>query len=429
MTSGRLAVLILALGTFAHARAPRHDATASFTVSPGSGPPPLTVNVDGSGSVGSHGPILSWTWSWGDGSPIENGVTASHTYAATGTYTITLAVKDTGSATGATTRNVDCLTASNAPPTAQITSATPQVGPVPLAVSFAGQGDDPLPSGDLLEHRWDYGDGSPPDVFTAVAPGATTSPTHTYTSPGIFTCTLRVKDAEGVWSTATVGINPGSAGVPQAVLSLTPVSGPPPLTIAADGTASYDSGGPITSYTWDWDDSTGTSGATANHTFTATGTYRVKLTVTNGSGLSGTSFVDVNCMPAGKIAPSVHIQSAVPSSGRAPVAITFLGHAHDDMDSLTHLWNFGDGSPPQVFTGINNHQSTSPTHLYTSPGVYQVTLRVQDPMNLSGEKTSSVTVSTSGSDPLGKRCGSTGIEGIVVLLLLRRFRRRIRGNR
>ena len=47
-----------------------------------------------------------YSWNFGDSTPAVAGATASHTYAAAGTYTITLTVTDNLGATGTTTRSV-----------------------------------------------------------------------------------------------------------------------------------------------------------------------------------------------------------------------------------------------------------------------------------------------------------------------------------
>ncbi|GAB2849883.1 PKD domain-containing protein [Microbacterium insulae] len=66
----------------------------------------LAVSVDGSGSQASDGATLAYSWNWGDGSPAGSGVTASHTYAAAGTYDVTLTVTDSLGASASTTRSV-----------------------------------------------------------------------------------------------------------------------------------------------------------------------------------------------------------------------------------------------------------------------------------------------------------------------------------
>ncbi|MDQ6822170.1 MAG: DUF1929 domain-containing protein, partial [Actinomycetota bacterium] len=52
------------------------------------------VAFDGSASSEPGGSISAYSWSFGDGAPVATGQTASHVYAAPGTYTVTLTVAD-----------------------------------------------------------------------------------------------------------------------------------------------------------------------------------------------------------------------------------------------------------------------------------------------------------------------------------------------
>jgi PKD repeat protein len=85
---------------------PNQLPTASFTYTTSG----LTVDVDGSGSGDPDGTITSYSWDWGDSTPAGSGVTASHTYAASGTYTVALTVIDNGGAAGSSSRFVTVST-------------------------------------------------------------------------------------------------------------------------------------------------------------------------------------------------------------------------------------------------------------------------------------------------------------------------------
>ena len=68
----------------------------------------LVLSVDGSSSSDADGTVASYAWDFGDGSN-GTGATASHTYAADGTYTVRLTVTDGQGATGTTTTSVTAV--------------------------------------------------------------------------------------------------------------------------------------------------------------------------------------------------------------------------------------------------------------------------------------------------------------------------------
>jgi len=106
--------------------------------------------------------------------------------------------------------------ANNAP--VAVAAATPLSGPVPLTIDFDGSGSGDPDAGDTLTWFWDFGDGSP------VVPSASPLASHTYTSPGTFTVTLRVRDDELAFSPpATLTVQPGNE--PPAPVILAPAEG------------------------------------------------------------------------------------------------------------------------------------------------------------------------------------------------------------
>jgi len=151
-----------------------------------------------------------------------------------------------------------------------------------------------------------------------------------------------------------------------------------------DPTGSTSSRG-FTSASWDFGDG-GTAFAlgspvTTAHSYASDGNYTVKLTLVDVAGNLVTSTKNIVVGPA----PA----AAFTFAPNAPVAhdtVTFNASSSTDPNSspLTYTWNFGDGSA----TG----SGVSPTHAYSSPGSYTVTLTVTNNVNLSDTTTHLVDV-------------------------------------
>jgi PKD repeat protein len=79
------------------------------------------------------------------------------------------------------------------------------------------------------------------------------------------------------------------AGIPNVPPSASFTSNCDQLGCAFDGSGSSDSDGSITSYAWDFGDGATGTGVSPQHTYTAAGTYTVKLTVTDDRGGTDTA--------------------------------------------------------------------------------------------------------------------------------------------
>lgn len=88
----------------------------------------LTVTVDSAASTDADGTIVEFLWSFGDGTTATEAAT-SHTYAAAGTFYVTLIVTDDAGATGSATSEVT-VTAPPPPPPPPAPSA-PAYGSYP----------------------------------------------------------------------------------------------------------------------------------------------------------------------------------------------------------------------------------------------------------------------------------------------------------
>ena len=81
--------------------------------------------------------------------------------------------------------------------------------------------------------------------------------------------------------------------------------------------------------------------------------------------------------------PPTAVMSATPSTGAAPLTVTFDGSGSTDPDGTiaSYSWNFGDGA---------TSAATNPSHTYTSARTYKATLTVTD--NAGSTASASVTI-------------------------------------
>jgi len=85
------------------------------------------LTFSGAGSSDRDGRIVSYTWDLGDGTP-GGGITVTHSYSATGSYTVTLTVTDDGGLSDSAAQNVQVTEpVTNLLPTAVITDRDPQL--------------------------------------------------------------------------------------------------------------------------------------------------------------------------------------------------------------------------------------------------------------------------------------------------------------
>lgn len=216
------------------------------------------------GTSDPGGSIASYLWSFGDGTTSAEAHPA-HVYTASGTYNVTLTVTDEGGA-ASTVSIATTVVFVDAAPTAAFTFSCDQ-----RVCAFDASGSTD-PEGPLASYNWTFGDG---------ATTTEASPSHTFTSDGAFTVQLTVTDSSG--TTATV-----SHDVAVEYVYADPVAdfvaSCDSLTCTVDGSTSSDADGALVGYAWDFGGTGTASGVTASHTFPASGSYDVTLTVTDGQG-------------------------------------------------------------------------------------------------------------------------------------------------
>jgi len=162
---------------------------------PYSGDTGAPVQFDGSGSTDPNGDAIGYTWDFGDGQT-STLPSPSNTYAAAGTYTVTLTVDDGTLSDSATTTATIADPAVNSPPVAD--AGGPYSGDTGAPISFSGAGStDPDGDNTITTYAWDFGDNSS---------GSGVATSHSYAAEGAYTVTLTVTDDGGLSSSDTAEV-------------------------------------------------------------------------------------------------------------------------------------------------------------------------------------------------------------------------------
>ncbi len=332
--------------------------TAAFTVSTVSPTPGAPVTFNAFASTAPSGSSISdYSWKFGDGTTLDKGGTssASHTYAARGTYTVTLTVKTNHGQTDSSSQTV---TVDNAP-TAAFTPSDTAV-PAGTSVAFDGGASRAGAGGSLTDYSWSFGDGSTADGGT----GATES--HSFTTPGTYTVSLTTTDDLDVTSTTTQTITVAPFTLSQAI--------PAPSTpVTFTALAPDPSCGTVTGYTWNFGDGSGPQSTTSTsipYTYSARGSYTVSLSYEcSGTPVpDSTATVNVDTPPTAAFTPSASV--FVPGT-----TVSFDAGASSASTGGTisdYAWNFGDGSP------VLHTTTPAASHTFSTVGTYTVTLTITD---------------------------------------------------
>lgn len=214
----------------------------SFGFSP---PISLTLVVNASASLCySSNPCSEFRWNWGDGTKdtFVGVATASHTYLAAGTYTVTLTVIDAGNSTSASTSKKVTVYKADEPPTASHSNPVVLNADTWVATIVDSSTDD---NGVSLVKITNWGDGSPQQS----GPQGTVF-THTYTTAGLKTITHEAVDTIGQSRTETLTVTPATFTITGKVYKsdgVTPVSsatvkavkGSSTITVSTNSSGTY----------------------------------------------------------------------------------------------------------------------------------------------------------------------------------------------
>ncbi|NUT98776.1 MAG: S8 family serine peptidase [Saccharothrix sp.] len=172
-------------------------------------------------------------------------------------------------------------------------------------------------------------------------------------------------------------------GAPKASFTATCSSTTPSCTF--DASASTDPDGSISSYAWDFGDSTTGAGIKPSHIYDTAGSYTVKLTVTDNSGKTATT------SRRAQAGPQPPTASFTIYCYQARCDFDATASTDPDGDIATYTWNYGDGT---TGTGVKSQ------HVYpTRTATYSAQLVVTDRTGGKGTTTKQIQCNVYGSLP------------------------------
>ncbi|TCJ13779.1 PKD domain-containing protein [Flaviaesturariibacter flavus] len=338
--TNRIGVLLIALTFFAivpgaraqgRPKARTASLSAGFAATVTSGCAPLLVRFQDV----STGGATQWHWELG------NGVTSTQQNPATlynlpGTYSVRLVVRNSSGADSVLRSGYIRVTAA---PAVRF-ELSDSVGCLPFALTLR---DYSTSDSAIVGRAWDFGDGTLGSGMTAQ---------HLYHRAGTYSVTLKVTNSAGCSSSFTK-----TAAVR---VSESPVAGftaADPTRCAAPHRVQFNANGSGLQYRWDFGDGTSATGAQPAHTYTAEGSYSVRLVVTNAAGCSDT------------LLRTDLVRIGADASFSAPDSICAgrpLGLINSSSPApAQQLWDFGNG---------NTSGLQQPVTSFQTPGIYTIRL-------------------------------------------------------
>jgi gliding motility-associated-like protein len=299
---------------------------------------PFTVNFTNQ-TVGTG---LSYQWNFGDGnsSTTQN---PSHTYTATGSYTVTLVVTNASGCKDSLVRN---NFVSIVPPKINSIANVPYRGCAPYTLNTSANitSNDPV-----VSYAWNFGDG---------ATSTAANPSHTYSVAGTYTIKLKITTQNGCVDSMTVPNAITIGNRPRSMFSATPLINCAWEPIAFTDTSFIAAPDSIDQWFWEFGDGGTSTLQNPQHQYIDTGWMDVQLVVWS-NGCADT----LKKIKYLYIKPPIAIFN-IERSCTNKFNITFRDRS---IGALTYDWSFGDGT---------SSTAQNPMHTYATTGTYTVRLRV-----------------------------------------------------
>lgn len=267
----------------------------------------------------------TYLWNFGDGRT-SSVINPSNTYAAAGTYTVTLKVTSSNGCVDSSSNTVTIYPN----PVSDFTTTNVCNG---FVSSFTNA------STGASSYLWNFGNGNT---------STSTNPTYTYPTPGNYTVTLTAKTSNGCTQSVSKSYTVYSS--PNADFSGSNVCLGNSITFNNSSTGA-------TSNSWNFGDASTSSVASPTKTYSSSGNFNVKLFVTNTFGCkdSVTKSVTIFAKP---------VPAFTASNQCLGTAVNFTNQS---TGAASNVWVFGDGK---------SSAANSPNYTYATAGSYTVKLIV-----------------------------------------------------
>lgn len=316
---------------------------------------PLIVNP--TAIANSPDGIASYSWNWGDGSPIVTGPNPpAHTYPNVGTYNLVLTI----------TTNGGCV---------QQVPRTIRVGDAPSSVDFSALPTSITCSSDTVrfsslttganEWIWYFGDGD-----TSILQ----HPSHVFQDTGKITVTLTAGN-NGCWAPPVAKTD--FITVPAPVAKFGAVIDCGNRLQVTFGDSSLEKPGDIMSYSWDFGD--GQTSDLQNPgiiTYASAGEYNVRYTITNGS-CSSVSIRRLYLDP-------IERNFTVSKDKLCLNELVTINALEDSVNIASYYWTIGSSS-------FDREKSFDT--LFSTPGTQNILLTITDKYNCVDTSSQIITVS------------------------------------
>ncbi len=290
----------------------------------------------------------SFEWDFGDGSPVEYTLNATHTYTGTGNYTATLKVKlgNTCMSTYATTIYVG-------KPTPTITVFPTDVC-VNTPINYVGTG-----SPNTYYLRWYFPDNNQTQYYGNV--------THTFTTTGTFELLLIARNYAGCEDTVKQSVNVKSGPIINLIPNFPDANCRPHTVTFTNNTIGND-----LKFAWNYGDGvidTINGQGNAVHTYTNFNYYTVTVYAIDTS-VTGGCFAYKTYNYIRVLQPSVTL-NVIPPSGCKPLPVNFTASIGNIIvPILSYSWDFGEGNPPTITT------VPSVSNTYVNNGIFNTTVTI-----------------------------------------------------